>query len=149
MASVDPRDMYLTKEFRDLHRTHEKVIYVQPAEEPHIVSMDLMKPGMTRADLPLVALPGCVASKRKFDQKGMFTLKNNTTNRFAGQNSYLYTDKHTDNLQHNVLASPIVCMPDPDRLFNKTVAHRFNKANLVVPSHLDRKVHQTDRDKLY
>ena len=28
MNSVDPRDMYLTKEFRDLHRKHEKVIYV-------------------------------------------------------------------------------------------------------------------------
>ena len=28
MASVDPRDMHMTKEFRDMHRQHEKVIYV-------------------------------------------------------------------------------------------------------------------------
>ena len=48
-----------------------------------------------------------------------------------------------------MLASPIVGMPDPDRLFNKTVAHKFNKADLVLNSKLDRKLHATDRGKLY
>jgi hypothetical protein len=28
MASINPKDMHLTKEFRDMHRIHEKVVYV-------------------------------------------------------------------------------------------------------------------------
>jgi len=40
-----------------------------------VVSTSLLKPGMTRGDLPLVAEHGHMSSKRKFDQKGVVNIE--------------------------------------------------------------------------
>ena len=71
LASVDNRAQLLTNQFSDIHRKHEKVIYIQPAESPIIISKDIMQGEKRRADLPLLALPGMMASPRKFDSIGM------------------------------------------------------------------------------
>ena len=97
-----------------------------------------MKPGMTRAELPLLALPGSFASKRKFDSIGMFKINNQRTKRFDGEHSHYRRDRVTDNLQHNEICSPIAPINDADRIFNKTVAHKFNSAGLELPLHLDK-----------
>ena len=75
--------------------------------------------------MPLLALPLSFASKRKFDSIGSVQISTQKTSRFSGHDSYLSKDKFTDNIQFSELASSVVPDLDPDRLFAKTVAHKF------------------------
>jgi hypothetical protein len=73
----------------------QKVIYVQAAEQPIVKSTSLLRPGMTRADLPLVSEPGHIASKRKNDHRGFVNLDKSKVKRFDGEGSMYRRDSFT------------------------------------------------------
>ena len=88
-----------------------------------------------------------MASKRFFDQKGMFKLNNDKISRFDGHRSIYQSDKKCAHEPMHDSTSPMHSMPSPDRMFNKTVAYKFNQEGLDAPLH--KKLHETNREQVY
>jgi hypothetical protein len=117
-----------------------KAIYVQEAEAPEIVSTSILKPGMKMKDLPLVDEPGTMASKRTFDKKGMYAFKHDKVKRFDGHKSIFYSDKKRLHEPMHESTSPMHSIPSPDRMFNKTVAHKFALSG--CETHISKKLNE-------